>query len=73
MCHCDWLNNELNGQYLGRKRLGGTSGDREDSGEEESRVTNQMLNKQDLQNGDEVTSTWKNTDQKIWVNLSYKS
>ena len=26
---CDWFNKELNGHQLGRKRLGGTSGDRE--------------------------------------------
>lgn len=30
MCRCDWFNKELNGQELGRKRLGGISGDRED-------------------------------------------
>lgn len=28
MCHCDCLSKKLNGQKLGRKRLGGASGDR---------------------------------------------
>lgn len=27
-CHCDWLNKELKGHLLGRKRLGGTTGNR---------------------------------------------
>lgn len=32
MCHCDWLNKELNSQYQGRKRVGRTSGQREGGG-----------------------------------------
>ena len=53
MCHCDWFNKELNGQQLGRKRLGGTSGDREDLERKKGkgRVTSWMQRKLGVQKG----------------------
>ena len=49
MCHYGWFNKEQNGHYLGRKRLDGTSVDRENSERKKVRVISQMWKKQDGQ------------------------
>lgn len=59
-CHCDWLNKELKGHLLGRKRLGGTTGDRE-LWKEKRRVTSQVKRKQDGQYRERITESGKRT------------
>lgn len=42
----------------------------ESLGKKKGVAASHMWNNQDGQNGDTVTSMWKNADLKVWVNLS---
>lgn len=55
-CHCDWLNKKLKGHLLGKKRLGGHTGDRE-LWKEKRRVASQVKRKQDGQYRVRVTES----------------
>lgn len=68
MCHYDSLNKKLNSLQLGRDFWTEKISEKKKGG-----VTSQTQWKQNEKSGDEVTSSRKNIDLEIWVNLSYDS
>lgn len=66
-------NKELNGPQRGRQRLGGTPGDREDSGKRKGGVAHQSdaegVGGAELRKG----KIWLNTDEKMRINSRCKS
>lgn len=74
MCHCDWLNKELNSQDQGRKRVCRTSGQSEVGGYESRRrrVARLHRGEQDVQDGREIKGHEAKCRLIEMVNLSYK-